>query len=134
MRTSLSLATLTPSTARSTGTVSQSKSTRTSVRRTCSHAKPRKLFPSIPQIQEETVASSDASSKDVTASEHHFRLPLWSTDEFRTLHSFLLLYSDGSSWTSCASKTDSFWEKAGQYVQLNSEYCHTGQLCSLWYT
>ena len=114
MRTSLSLMVLTP---RST----VPRSTRRSARST-TRLKPRTLSH---QDHEELVASGSMVD---TSSESRLRPSPWTTDEVRALVSFLLLYSEGSSWTSRAGKTDCFWEKAGQYVQsqVNSSYCRSG--------
>ena len=57
------------------------------------------------------------------------RLPVWSETEKQALVNFLLLYTDGCSWSSRAGKGDiRFWENAGAYVQkvVDSEYRRTG--------
>ena len=60
------------------------------------------------------------------------RFPPWTTQEDQALVSFMLLYTEGASWSSRRSKGDQFWDKAGQYVQttVNSEYCRTGECTS----
>ena len=54
--------------------------------------------------------------------------PSWSQQEELALIRFLLLYTDGTSWSSRSGKGDRFWEKAGIYIQreISSSYCRTG--------
>ena len=115
VRASLSLMVLTPSTV--------PRSARSTTR-----LKPRKLFSSSHQDHEELVASGSTSATVDTSSESRLRSSPWTTDEDHALVSFLLLYSEGITWTSRAGKMDCFWEKAGQYVhsQVNSAYCRSG--------
>ena len=50
----------------------------------------------------------------------------WSLHEDKALVSFLLLYTDGSSWPS--QKDCLFWKRAGEFVQsfVQSSHCRTG--------
>ena len=58
------------------------------------------------------------------------RPPPWGDDEIRALLSFILIYTEGNTWTARASRTDDFWDQAGVYVkeQVGSSYCRTGWL------
>lgn len=53
-------------------------------------------------------------------------MPNWTTGEFQALVSFLLLHTDGSSWSAC--KDPKFWEKAGEFVQQQTKsfHCRSG--------
>ena len=56
------------------------------------------------------------------------QFPPWSAQEEQAL---VLLYTDGTRWSSRASKGDHFWENAGTYIQgqVHSQYRRTGMLC-----
>ena len=81
--------------------------------------KPRKLFAPI----------ATAPGVEYLPTYRH-QPPPWNIYEHKALVAFILLYSEGSSWPSRAGKTNSFWEKAGHFVQkqVKSEYCRTGLL------
>ena len=107
VRANLSSLTLTPSRVTPSNASSRKRNAR---------GMQRRLFSSAPVFEEPAASVSHSRSRQP-----------WSTGESRALVSFLLLCSEGSSWTS--RKEECFWEKAGQYVQnlVQSEYCRTGQ-------
>ena len=118
--TGLSLLSLTPST-------SASRRSRRSVRQ--SGMKPKRLFGVTAGLGEASstgIEVTDAAAPFASSR----RPPPWTVDEIRALVSFMLLYTEGDTWQSRASKTDRFWEEAGSFIQrqVNSTYSRTG-----WY-
>ena len=71
----------------------------------------------IRKLQGRVLFKSPESSKKTNK-----ELPNWTTFEYQALVSFLLLHTDGSSWS--ARKDPKFWEKAGEFVQQQTKSIH----------
>ena len=56
---------------------------------------------------------------DVEEQEPKTKQPCWSDREVHCLISFLMLHTDGKSWT--ANKNMHFWDEAGRYIQQQAK-------------
>ena len=81
----------------------------------------RVLFPS----QDVTLRPLSAQNPGAVSTRAAF--PSWSEREELALIRFMLLYTEGTSWSSRSDKGDRFWEQAGGYIQkcVKSSYCRT---------
>ena len=61
-------------------------------------------------------------------------VPNWSSEEYQALVSFLLLYTSGLSWSSCARKDTKFWAEAGVFMQQQTKSLHCRSGIKLAYT
>ena len=85
----------------------------------------RVLFPS----QDVTLSPKQPlSAQNPGAVSTRAAFPSWTEREELALIRFMLLYTEGTSWSSRSGKGDRFWEKAGGYIQkcVKSSYCRTG--------
>ena len=65
----------------------------------------------------------------VTSHKKSTNLPKWTDAELQYLTLFLLLHTDGKSWT--LRKDANFWDKAGEFIQqlVRSPYYRSGNMC-----
>ena len=90
----------------------------------------RTLFPESEGVPLEAGTSPVARRSVAQLDSQSQRVPVWTVTEEQALVNFLLIYTDGYSWSSRAGKDDRFWESVGAYVQgvVYSEYCRTGRI------
>ena len=73
----------------------------------------RVLFPS----QDVTLSPKQPQNPGAVSTRAAF--PSWTEREELALICFMLLYTEGTSWSSRSGKGDRFWEKAGGYISLH---------------